>query len=66
MNATSNLSTALLHPWQTSLMDHNIPTEWRLGLGDFLNTVLLAANTNQWHLASEWNLFNIADINYYL
>lgn len=41
----------LLHLWQTSLIDHDIPTEYKLGLRISPNTVLLAANTNQWPLA---------------
>lgn len=38
----------LLHLWQTSLIDHDIPTEYKLGLRISLNTLLLAANTDQW------------------
>ena len=47
LNAIPILSTSLVPQRQTSLIDHDIPTEYRLGLRILLNTMLLAANTNQ-------------------
>lgn len=39
----------LLQLWQTSLIDHDIPTEYKLGHRISPNTLLLAANTDQWY-----------------
>lgn len=39
----------LLHLWQTSLIDHDIPTEYKLGHRISLNTLLLGANADRWH-----------------